>query len=154
MFRVEQYGGFTLVSHGAEKEDIDKALRRLDDRLFLDPEYDPRSGVFWTVKYFRGDQYPLLITDWRESSGAPKELGWAIVDDLKRREGKGWTVAAEVVEANRRLRDERERDSAAGYSEVAGDMFPRLLRPRKTIQPRSQALRMMRDKQRARGENV
>jgi len=154
VLRVEQYGGFTLVSHGPEKDTIDKALKRLDPELFLDPEFSPTSGVFWTVKYSRGDQYPLLVTDWREADGSPRELGWAIVDDLKRKEGLGWTVAAEVVRANKLLEERHTRDAEAGYFEVAGDMLPRVLRPRKTLPPRGVALRMSRDKQRNRGENV
>lgn len=155
MYRVEQYGGMTLVASVPEERDLQRALQRIHPQLFLDPEFDPVQGrPFWTVKYSLGDQPPLLILDWRWPGGEPKELAWGLVEEMRRRDIVGPVSMEAIYRQNQELEKKNQALSQREYEEIATDMVPRILHPRRTVQPRSQSLRRMRDRQRSRGENV
>lgn len=150
-----------LLTPSLDRETIGKALSRLDDRLFLDPEVDVTgSYLFWTVKYHvAGDQPPALILEWRDEPragdvGRPRELSYGLVEEVKRREGLGDGLVERVIAKNRERQARIEADKVANLEEVVHDVAPRMRSSRSAVLHRGPHLRRSRDKARARGKKV
>lgn len=157
MYSVSQVGGLAVAFSPTDTETVARALRRLDDRLFLDPEYEPLGPngpyVFMTVKYHLGSGYPpSLVCEWRDSNG-PKPLSLALVEQVKRQEGRMASAFAEVMAANELKRQKAVKDVGDAAYEVGLDA-PKAAGKVGALLPRSQSLRMARDRRRSRGEKV
>ena len=146
---------FSVVEGHVDKKAIDRELRKLDDRLFLDPEHDPDfDRIVWTVKHFMGvGQPPLWICDWRDpDTREPLELSWALWSRVKAREHRDpYRLRDEIKAENERTRELLAERQFGEYEELARDMLPRMDGTRSALLPRSQALRIARDRERARG---
>lgn len=142
----------------ADEKVVAAALRRLDPQLFLDPEYEPLGPhgpyVFMTVKYHLGSERPpSLVCEWRDQNG-PKPLSLGLVEQVKRQEGVMATAFREAMDANRRKREQALRDVGDAAYDIAMAGGLSAAGKRSVNLPRSQSLRMARDKRRARGEKV
>ena len=145
----------SIVEAHPDKKAIDRELRKLDDRLFLDPEFDPDfDRIVWTVKFHLGaGQPPMLISDWRDpDTRRPLELSWALWSRIKAREHRDpYKLRDEIKAENERTRELRAERQFGEYEELARDMLPMMNGTRSALLPRSQALRIARDRERARG---
>lgn len=155
MYSVSDVGGLAVVFNPADEKQITQALRRLDDRLFLDPEVEPLGPyVYMTVKYHLGSGHPpSTVLEWRNPDGSPKPLSMGIVEQVKRQEGAMATAFHDAMIANELKRQKAIQD----VGEAAHDIAVRVKSAagtRSVNLPRSQSLRRSRDRQRARGENV
>ena len=159
MYSVSEVGGLAVMFNPADEKTVTRALSRLDDRLFLDPEVETVGPyapyVYLTVKYHLGSGHPpSTVLEWREPDGRPKPLSLALVEQVKRQEGAMATAFADAMIANEKKRqaaikavgDEAFEIARSGGKSAAGTKSVNL--------PRSQSLRMARDKQRARGDKV
>ena len=149
---------FSVVEHHPDKRVIDRELRKLDDRLFLDPEMDPDFGVIvWTVKYHMGaGQQPLLIADWRDpDTRRPLDLSWALWSRVKAREHRDpFKLRDEIKAENERMRELRAERQLGDYEEIVNDVLPRMRGTHSALFHRSQGLRMARDRARRQGRVV
>jgi hypothetical protein len=113
-----------------QSREIDRELRKLDDRLFLDPEMDPDFDcLVWTVKYHMGaGQAPAWIADWRDpDTRRPLDLSWGLWLMVKRREGRDPFALRDSIRAdNERTRTLRAERTHAAYEEIANDIIPRI----------------------------
>src|SRR5215831_19094146 len=51
--------GLIVYYQRADQKRVDRELKSVDPRLFLDPEFSQQYGqVFWTVKVWNGEQAP------------------------------------------------------------------------------------------------
>lgn len=156
-FTVSEVGGLAVAFSPTDQKTIERELRRLDDRLFLDPEVETLGPhgpyVYMTVKYHLGSgQPPALVLDWRDGN-RPKPLSFGLVEQVKRQEGRMATVFREAIEANERKRAEAVKTVGdAGY-EIGLDAR-KMSGKTSALLPRSQALRMARDRARSRGANI
>jgi len=158
VYSVSEVGGMAVMFAPSSVDEISRALRRLDDRLFLDPEYEPLGPrgpyVYMTVKYHVGSEHtPGVVLEWRDHNG-PKPLSMAIVEQVKRQEGAMATAYIEAMAANERKRQEAIRAVGDGAYEIGRSGGASAAGKKSVNLPRSQSLRMARDKARARGEKV
>ena len=155
MFTITETGGLVAAWHTQDTDHVDKRLRQLDPNLFLDPEFDPRTGVYWTVKYWNGERAPEPVSpilEWREPTGVAKPMSEAVVHEVQRMMRRGPISIREIADENLRVRTERRDRAAEMYGEIVRD-FERHDQRTHTVH-RSVGLRMARDKMRARGEKV
>ena len=158
MYSVSDVGGLAVCFNPADEKTVAGALRRLDDRLFLDPEVEthgPRGPyVYMTVKFHLGSGHPpSTVLEWRDANG-PKPLSLSMVEQVKRQEGAMATAFTEAVVANERKRQEAIRAVGDGTYEVVMDGGASAAGKKSVNLPRSQSLRMARDRRRSQGEKV
>ena len=159
MYSVSDVGGLAVCFNPTDEKTVTAALRRLDDRLFLDPEVETHGPygpyVYMTVKYHHGSGVPpTCVLDWREPDGRPKPLSLAMVDQVRRQEGAMARAVSEAIIANERRRQEAIKAVGDGTYDVVMEGGHSAAGKRSVNLPRSQSLRMARDKRRARGEKV
>lgn len=148
MYSVSETGGLAVIWETRESADIDRQLKQIDQRLFLDPEHDGQR-VFWTVKFWNGERAnpPVsLILDWR------KPLTDQLVQEVKRQYQRGPLDLEAIRKANLELQARKAEEAQETYEELTRD-FERHDK-RSHVVHRSQGLRMSRDRQRARGRKV
>lgn len=155
---VSDVGGLAVAWSQADTKTIERELRKLDPRLFLDPEYEPYGPrgayVYMTVKYHVGSEYPPgLVLEWRDSAG-PKPLSLGIVEQVKRQEGAMGTAFRRAMEANERKRQKAAESVGEAAFDIAYGGSKSAAGTKSVNLPRSQSLRMARDKRRARGEKI
>jgi hypothetical protein len=143
----------------ADEETVSRALRRLDDRLFLDPEVETvglrAPYVYITVKYHLGSGVrPSLVLEWRNPDGSPKPLSLALVEQVKRQEGVMATAFREAMIANELKKQQAVKDVGEAAYDIAFSGGQSAAGKKSVNLPRSQSLRMARDKRRALGEKV
>lgn len=148
----------TVVENHPSKDAIDRELRLLDDRLFLDAEMDPDFGcLVWCVKYALGvGQEPLHIADWRDpDTRRPLELSWGIWSKIKARENRDpFTLRDEIKAENARNSELRAERQAGAYEEIIEDMIPRMRGDRMPVFHRSAGLAAARRRARRAGRNT
>lgn len=157
MLTSYRHGALHVVAQQQAPAQITKDLRQIDDRLFVEKQLTLSGEEVWCVVVdVGGDQPPFTILEWRdERSGQPiPELSSGIVARVHRMERDGKRLHGLVVVENRRRVEASRRAAAHAYEEMARDMEPRASGLRSAVLPRSQALRMSRDRARAQGRKV
>lgn len=152
-----RHGSLYVVEQARDKDEIQKALKAIDPRLFLEKQitFDQES-VWCVVVDVGGEQGPLTILEYRdEETGKPiPDLGWRIVERVQRMDRDGQRLAAKVIRQNQE-RVERARADARAHWEDLGKEFQERMKPtRSAVLHRGQHLRRSRDKRRANGEIV
>lgn len=110
------------VYRSASSSRIDRELRQIDAQLFLDPEHDPKFGIFWTVKFWNGERAPnpvTVVVDWREPDGRPKELSDALLYEVQRMARRGPIDAKAIAARNEELKARRAAQAEILYEEQA-----------------------------------
>ena len=122
MLRVEQVGGLAVAFAETDRKTIERELRALDERLFLDFETNGRF-VYPVVMEWIGERHnppaiPVLV--WKDERG-PKPLTLAIVEQVKRQERKDDNLMERIHRANAELeaRDHARVDEM--YDDVTRD---------------------------------
>jgi hypothetical protein len=134
-------------------ESIARELRSLDQRLFLEKQITYQGDAVWCVVCdIGGGQPPVTLLEYRGRDREPIPLDSGIIDRVRRMERDGEKLTRRSIEANRQMVETQQRRSRDAYEEIAIDMVPRIFDRKRPVLPRSQALRMSRDKRRARGE--
>lgn len=145
-----------MAETAGDERSIGAELRSLDDRLFLDREFDKHTGVlFYTVKYHRGDQPPDLILDWRDVNDRPRPLSSGVTNEVRRMMQSG-TVEEKIAKARKRQGElnEQKRDRLFQQAAEVAQEWERYDQVRSGLLPRGQWLRQSRDRMRARGRKV
>ena len=158
MYSVSEVGGLAVAFNRADEESVSRALRRLDPGLFLDPEVEthgPRGPyVYLTVKYHLGSgARPSVVLEWRDQDG-PKPLTMAIVEQVKKQEGAMSTAFNEAQLANAVKREQAIQAVGDGTYDIVMSGGKSAAGKKSVNLPRSQSLRMSRDRARARGERI
>ena len=140
----------------ADEATVTRALRRLDDRLFLDPEVEPLGPyVYLTVKYHLGSGHPpSTVLEWRNPDGTPKPLSMGIVEQVKRQEGAMATAFHDAMVANELKRQKAAEAVGEAAYDIAYSGGRSAAGTRSVNLARGQSLRRSRDKRRARGEKI
>jgi len=145
------YGGLTVAEHGADEASVRAALKKLDPDLRL--VRDDTEGRVYRVFKFLGPSTPAVwICDWRSDDGEPLPLTHRLVDRVAGLRVGSRMPESDPVENNRRLEEEAAVERRERLDELARD-GERRMKTAPCFKP-SVALRMSRDKQRARGWNV
>ena len=155
-FSVSEVGGLAVAFNPADKREVQRALERLDKGLFLDQELEPIGPygpyVYWVVKHWIGSGVaPVPVLEWRDDNG-PWPLTMAIVEKV-RRENRSWEeVFKHILEVNRAKQIAAVKETEDAVEAIAREGYYSARGTRSVNLPRSQSLRMARDRARARGE--
>lgn len=105
-------GSLAIVTETADRRHLDRELKKLDPRLFIDFEADQQYGLVPLVRLHLGSgSPPHTILRWQEPDGTPKPLCWALVEQVKRQDGAAATSVRDALAHNDALR-QRLRDRA------------------------------------------
>lgn len=145
--------GLVLAEHGMDGAALERELRRRDPLLSLQgwPSSEHRCIVWRVVRDAGSERGPETVCVWQSESGEPYPLSsglLALVDRLDRN-NRGRYDSEDERNAERER--ERQKQISRSNEALADDWHPKHGRP---VLPRSQSLRMHRDKQRARGRKV
>jgi hypothetical protein len=150
-----RHGALYVVRERPNMESITRELRSIDQRLFLEKQITYQGDAVWCVVCDIGSgQPPVTLLEYRDRDREPIPLDSGIIDRVRRMERDGEKLTRRAIEANKRMVEMQQRRSRDAYEEIAGDMIPRIFDRTRPILHRSQALRMSRDKRRARGERA
>jgi hypothetical protein len=151
-----RYGALYVLHQDSDRRDLDRELKRIDDRLFFEKQVTFDNEEVWCVCIgIGGDQPPWTLLEWRDQRGQPiPYLEGEIITRIARMDRDGARLSERVVEENANQLRARREWSRQQYEEIARDMIPRIYDRKRPVLHRSQALRMSRDKRRAEGENI
>ena len=146
--------GLLVAENRASREAVAAALRDHDRDLRLVPSVDNEHGkVLWKVYSYRGSETPaVFVLAWMDDHRVPLPLSMSLVDRVKQSDRNSRAPRVSEDDLNRQLIEQRRNEQSQIATDVRDDMAPRLTGRTRTILPRSQSLRMSRDKRRARGE--
>lgn len=149
--------GLWVASDAQDERSAQAELGRIDDRLFLDQEY-VKGGICYVVKLHQGDREPHVVCYWTDEHGQPLPLSSALAEKVRsldrNAQGPQADAATRAREANDQLMQKMNDESHDDYAAVTDDARPFLVDTRSGVLPRSTALRMSRDRQRAKGRKV
>ena len=143
--------GLILTETGMEQAAIERALKKRDPLLSLQgwPSETHRTILWKVVRDAGSGRPPDTICVWQSDRGDPYPLSSGILERVDRLDRNTRSIYLSADERNelhaRELAEQNERDNEA----VRDDTTFRHGRP---LLPRSQSLRMARDKRRNRGE--
>lgn len=149
--------GLVVAEYGADGAAVRRALKQYDRNLeLLPPGVDVQGGAdrrHWRV-YARvsGDRPLVFVTAWADRNGDPLPLSMRLLDKVKEQDRTTRGVYLDADARNRELRAQVAERSRADSETLAEEhlRFAKSFYPA----PRSVALRMTRDKARARGKKV
>ena len=149
--------GLIVAELGSDGAAVRRALKEYDPQLeLLPPGVDVRGGAdrqHWRVYARTADDRPMLfITAWCTRDGDPLPLSMRLLDKVKEQDRNTRSAYADEDTRNARLRARRAEDSRV-EGEALVDEHLRF-RGKTFPAPRSVALRMTRDKLRAKGKKV
>lgn len=150
-----RHGALHVIEQAQDKNDLQAALRRLDDRLFLERQVTLTGEVVWCVVVaVGGDRPPMTILEWRDADGQPLELSSGLLSRIERMERSGERLMAEVVKQNALKVEQQRRAAAAEWAEIGAEADHRMRPGYSAVLHRGQHLRRSRDARRNRGEKV
>lgn len=147
-----RYGALHVVEAAADSDVIQRALKQIDPRLFLERQVTLDGEAVWCVLCsLDGDQPPVVVFEWRDPEGRPiPHLSSGIVDRMAQMERDPHVLAARVRAKNEefaRKRSERLTEELRGRAEE-------IRRSGKILLPRSPGLVAARRRQREQGHRV
>lgn len=149
--------GLVVAEYGADGAAVRRALKEYDPNLeLLPPGVDVAGGAdrrHWRVYARVAHDRPLVfVTAWATSSGEPLPLSMRLLDKVRQQDRNSRVGYQDADERNRQHMARLEAHARAESAALVDDH----LRSAKRFHPapRSVALRMTRDKQRARGRKV
>lgn len=140
-----------LLPEGTEEAAVRDLLQKHDRNLRLTKQIDMTWGrwVYMVSVQVSPDRVERLLS-WRDENGCPLPLSSAIVDRAQMLDRNTVGGPENEDEANRALLERRRRESREWGEEIASEFGKRIDGRFSSPLPRSQSLRMARDKQRAR----
>src|SRR5262245_28748604 len=105
--------GLYVIERAADFGAIQRELSRLDDRLFLTWEVDPRHNAkcYFVLCEVAGDRPPVRITDWRDVHGRPLPLSSGILERVRSQRARGGVAAQEAMARNEAMRERIAREA-------------------------------------------
>jgi hypothetical protein len=148
--RIDRHGALYVVEQAHPKDRVQRELRKLDDRLFLERQVTLENEEVWCVCVDIGlDSPPLTILEWRDERGRPiPDLTDRIVSRVGAMERDHQRLVARVVEANARMVEAARRQADSDYEETVKEtakfMHPMHagLLPRRGIGEKAKARRL------------
>lgn len=149
-----RHGALYVVEHASSRDPIVKALKQIDDRLFVERQATFDDQWVWVVNIDLGRDDPdgiVTLLEWRDEQGKPiPYLSDGLVQRVAAMERDGSALHRKVIEANRRFTEQRRRELEQKVEDITRDIVPNI-GWRKTTLPRSRGLYLARARERANG---
>lgn len=144
--------GLILATESMDAAALEPLLRKLDPDLSLQA-WPSRDGppTWKVVRHFSRDHPPETICSWVDDSGRPLPLGEGLLDLVRRLDRNQRATYVDPDVRNRQLKEALDKNWDDETEALTDDWRFKHGRP---VLPRSQSLRMSRDKQRAKGKKV
>lgn len=134
-----------------DEAQISRMLRDYDDELRLVPQ-PGEQGLVWQVRRYQGNDRPSeLVCVWQSEHGDPYPLSSGILDLVKQLDKNTRSARLDADARNALKQAEEAKQWDRDVEAITGDWLMPHGRP---VLPRSQSLRMARDKRRSRGEKI
>lgn len=145
--------GLIVSEHGDDGAAIERDLKKRDPDLSLQGWPSQTHGrMLWKVVRYAGpDRPPDTVCVWQSDRGEPFPLSSGILDMVDRLDKNTRSVYLDGDTRNAALRAERAKQDERDAEGIRDNTTFKHGRP---VLPRSQSLRMSRDKQRAKGKKV
>jgi len=144
-------GGLYVVERPSDKDFIQKRLRELDPRLFVQREIGLDNRPVWTVVV--DGEPPIPILEWRDDNGNPiHHLTENIVYRVAAMPRDAGKLMQSVLDKNRALRERKQREHMETQAEIFREMIPMVMGKGRILAPRGQKLYQQRNRRRSRGE--
>ena len=137
--------GLLLARESPDGPALERELQAWDRELQLQGFLQPDGPILWKVV-----RHGETVCAWVDEQMRPLPLSWRLLDEVRLldRNQRGVHLDEDARETIRLA--ERAKQQARDDEALADDWTPKHGRP---VLPRSQSLRMARDKRRAKGEN-
>jgi hypothetical protein len=149
-----RHGALYVVESASSREPIVRALKQIDDRLFVERQATFDGEQVWVVNVDLGRDDPtgvVTLCEWRDGDGKPiPYLAEGLVRQVAQMERDGSKLNKKVIEANREFTERRRRRMEEETAEMTREIVSGI-GWRKTTLPRGQNLYMARARQRAKG---
>lgn len=145
--------GLVLSEYGWDHAQVERELKKRDPDLTLQGWPSQTHGtILWKVVRYAGpDRPPDTVAVWQSDRGEPYPLSSGLLDLVDRLDRNTRGAAVGEDELNARLEAERRKQDERDGEGIIDNTTFKHGRP---VLPRSQSLRMSRDKQRAKGKKV
>lgn len=151
-----QTEGGLLVPEAMDERAVSRLLRQYDPELRLVPPGVTLTGETreqvrsYRVARYAGSERPIqFVCGWWDERGEPLPLSSSLLDRVMELDRNTRAKYLDDVARNELARQERDKNAKRDYEAIQDNNTFKHGRP---VLPRSQSLRMSRDKRRARGE--
>ena len=151
-----RHGALTIIESPKSHNEVLRALKSIDQRLFLERQVTIDDQAVWCVVVDLGtDEPPITILEWRDSDDHPiHELSSGIVDRVARMDRDPKALFARVQAINEKRRITKRQEAQAQWADMGADFGRRISPGHSALLHRGQHLRRSRDRQRNMGRNV
>ena len=144
--------GLVLQEYGQDHASLERELKKRDPDLSLQGHFSDTHGcIIWKVILVRPDRPSETVYVWQSERGEPYPLSSGILAGLDRLDKNTRAVYLDENERNDQRAHDLARANERANEAIIDDTTFKHGRP---LLPRSQSLRMSRDKQRAKGRKV
>ena len=149
-----RHGALYVIESASARDPIVRALKQIDDRLFVERQATFEGDWVWVVNVDLGRDDPtgvVTLVEWRDEQGRPiPYLAEGLVRRVAQMERDGSVLHKKVIEANRALTERRRREMETQTEDLTREIVAGI-GWRKTTLPRGQNLYQARARQRAKG---
>jgi hypothetical protein len=151
-----QFGGLYVVERASPRSAILRALKQIDDRLFLERQISIDDRPVWCVVCnVGGDRPPVTILEYRDDNGDPiPEPADSLLYRVAQMPRSSQQLNEQILRANEKLKADRAERAREETAELTRDIVPRVVQTRSVVFPRGVYLRQARDRKRAKGWKV
>ena len=144
-------GGLVVSEYGADQATIERELKKRDPLLSLQgwPSQTHQTILWKVVRFSGGDRPPETVCVWQSDRGEPYPLSSGLLNLVDRLDRNSRSQHVGEDDRNAELERQRQRANELANEGIIDNTTFKHGRP---VLPRSQSLRMSRDKARARGE--
>jgi hypothetical protein len=147
--------GLVVAEYSADESAVAAALKHHDPELELIRQMDAETMRWaWSVNRRAPDGSFELVVCWRKNGyGEPLPLSMSLVDEVQKHDRNTRGTPGNVDEVDRRVRAEHRKDYMRDAEAIVKEFGPKLDEKKMAPLPRSQSLRMARDRVRAKTPN-
>lgn len=147
--------GLVVAEHSADEAAVAAALKQHDRELELIRQIDPETMTWaWSVNRRAPDGSFEFVLAWRENGyGRPYPLSMRLVDEVQKHDRNTVGTPGSMDAVDAAVRAEYRKDYLRDAEAIVKEFGPKLDDKKMAPLPRSQSLRMARDRVRARTPN-
>jgi hypothetical protein len=148
-------GSLYVIERPRSQHWVNRALKQLDERLFLERQVSFDNQHVWCVVCDQGDRPPITLIEFRDDNGnAISDPTERLIQRVAQMERDGHRLHQRVLDKNQRFREAKSKAMRDETEAITRDIVPRINPTRSVLLPRGAHLRQSRDRQRSQGARV